>query len=434
MSKAFERFRSFERLGTLLLALVLAIIVWAVSEQQQNPLETRTISSVAIEARGLPDNLVYIDSTTSFPTVDVRVRAPRSILEGVTSNNLGLFIDLSGAQAGRQEISIEDDPTLPNVEVLDKSPSAVVVRLEARIDQEIPVVANILDTPPFGYEAGGTIIEPTSVVISGPASLVNTVQHAEIAVRLLDARSDVNVTNFVTLRNKNGAIVTGLAVEPRTVSVTVPIAQTEGVRELTVVPRVTGQPAPGYQWVGVSVDPPSVRITGDQNALDAMPNFVETIPLDIEGATDDIEERVPLVITETVSILAAQAVKVTISIEPIQGSLTVSLKPQLQGLGPGLAAESISPHQIEVILLGPLPQLQTITADLNAQAVLQVSNLTEGTYDLTPILILPEGVTAEAVLPGTIRVTISPTPSPTATLDAAAGITSTPTIRATSTP
>lgn len=427
-----RRFGSLERLGTFLLALILAIVVWAVSEQQQNPFETRTFARLPVEARGLSDTLVFAEGSTTFPAVDVRVRAPRSILDDLTTANLDVFIDLSDAAAGRQELPIEVDSTMPNVDVQEIVPASVVVRLEERIEREIPVVANILDSPPFGYEAGTPVIDPPTVTVSGPSSLVTTVQRAEVTVRLLDARSEVQVTEFITLRNRNGSTVTRVDAEPRTVSVSVPINQIEGVREISVVPRIVGQPAPGYQWVGVSVDPTSVRIIGDPESLDVMPNFIETIPLDIEGATDDVEERVPLVVDESVSVLAAQAVMVRVDIEPIRGSLTLTLRPMLQGLAPGLAVESISPETIDVILLGPLPRLQTITADLNAQAILQVSNLSEGTYDLTPILVLPEGVTEQAVLPDTVRVIIvvSATPTPTAT---PGGATPTPTSTGTGT-
>lgn len=408
--------KTVDRLGTVALAFILAIIVWVVAQQQENPLQITVISDIPVQTRNLPDTLVPVEST-SYPTVEVRVRAPRAILETITRNALNAYIDLNTAQAGRQEIQVQIDAEVPNVDILNISPSAVVVRLEKRISKEVPVVANIIDSPPFGYIADTTIITPTSVLVNGAESLVNSVRRAEVSIRLLDARSNVQITDFVSLRNSSGAIVTGLNVEPRTVTITVPISQQQGVREESVRPRFEGQPAPNYIVTGVTADPATITLFGDPTVLDALPPFIETIPINIEGAVESIEERVPVIVPENVSVMAAQAVKIRIDIEPLSGSVTTTLHPIVQGLAPNLTITSISPESIDVLLLGPLPRLQNITADLDVQAVLQLSNLGAGVYTISPIMVLPESVVAQTILPEAVQVTIDlkPTPTPTPT-------------------
>ncbi|NOZ72172.1 MAG: hypothetical protein GXP38_09705 [Chloroflexi bacterium] len=408
--------KTMDRLGTMALALILAIIVWVVAQQQENPLETTIITDIPVSVRNMPEDLVPVEGA-SYPSVEVRVRAPRSILATLTRNSLNAFIDLATAQPGRQEVPVQIDSEAPNVDILDISPPAIVVRLERRISRQIPVIANILDSPPFGYVAGSAVVTPTIVTVSGPESLVNLVRRAEVSVRLLDARSDVHVTDFVTLRNSSGAIVTGLEVDPRTVTVEVPITQQQGVREESVRPRFVGQPAPNYIVTGVSADPATITLFGDPDVLDALPPFVETIPINIDGAVESIEERVPVIVPEHVSIMAAQAVKVRIDIEPLSGSATTTLHPIVQGLAPDLQITNISPESIDVLLLGPLPRLLNITADLDVQAVLQLSNLGPGVYTITPIMVLPEGVTAQTILPEAVQVTIERKPTATPTLE-----------------
>jgi hypothetical protein len=119
-------------------------------------------------------------------------------------------------------------------------------------------------------------------------------------------------------------------------------------------------------------------------------------------------------------VVAAQAVTVTIDIEPIPGSLTMTLRPVVQGLGSGLQVESISPRSIDVLLVGPQPRLNTLRANENVRAVLGLANLEEGVYPISPILVVPDDVTVQSVLPEAVQVTIvakpEPTPSPTPTL------------------
>ncbi|MCP4166916.1 MAG: hypothetical protein GY759_13645 [Chloroflexi bacterium] len=408
--------RTLDRLGTLALALILAVIVWVVSVQQGNPFETATISPVPISVQNLPEDLIFAGSST-FSPVEVRVRAPRSILDNLTPRDFDVVLDLADAQPGRQEMAIIIDPNVTGVDIQGYFPESVIVRLEQRVQKEIPVHAIVVDSPPTGYIASSAIITPTIVLIGGAQSVVDTVRRAEVPVRLLDAREDVRVSDFITLRDRNGSIVTGLDVDPRTVSVMVPIEQQQGFAEKSVLPRVEGQPARNYLVTGVTADPATVTVFGDPDVLAKMPPFVETIPIDIRGATEDIAERVPLIVPETVSVIAAQSVNVMIGIEAVESSLTVTLRPIVQGLGPDLQVEGYEPETIELILHGPVPKLETLTADENIQAVLDLTGLEEGSHELAPILVYPEGITVQTVLPETVQVVIltlpTPTPQPT---------------------
>jgi len=306
---------SFDQAGSFLLALVLALVVWVVAEQQQNPVETRAIRRIPVTVHNLPGDLILIDSGTT-PTVDIEARATRSTWDRLNTSDMLAYVDLSAATAGRHELPVVIDPPEANVEVLAVTPSAAVVRLESRVEQQIAVAINVLDQPAFGYVAGRATATPATVRVAGAKSLVDTVAEAEVRVRVADARADIETTEFVTLRDRSGAVVTGLEVDPRTVTVSIPISQRQGVSEKSVLPRVQGQPAANYRLVGISADPATVTLIGDPAALEALPSFVETTPITIENATGDIEERVPLVLPETVSAATSQSVVVRIAIEP----------------------------------------------------------------------------------------------------------------------
>ncbi len=412
----FARLRpSFNQIGSFVLALVLATIVWVVAEQQQNPVETRTINRIPVAFHNLPSDLIQVEAS-SAPTVDVNARAPRSTWDRLTASDVTAFVDLSAATPGRHELPVVIDPPEPFVEILSVTPGAAVVRLESRVERNIAVAINVLDRPPFGYVAGTATASPPFVRVAGAKSLVDTVTEAEVRVRILDARADVDRTELVTLRDRTGAVVTGLEIEPRLVTVTIPITQRQGVSEKSVLPRVQGQPAANYRLTGITAEPATVTLIGDPSTLAELPSFIETAPITIENATADIEERVPLVLPETVSAATSQSVIVRITIEPILGSLTMTLQPVVQGLGAGLQVASISPETIDVILQGPLPRLQTLN-EQNVVAVLDLAELGAGTHTIRPTLLLPDGVSSQTILPDTVQVIItpmasSPSPSP----------------------
>ncbi len=103
-----------------------------------------------------------------------------------------------------------------------------------------------------------------------------------------------------------------------------------------------------------------------------------------------------------------------VSISPIENSITLTQPIEFQGLEEGLFATA-SPEQVNLILNGPLPTLESLTPD-DVRVVADLLGLDVGTHQITPDVIVssPE-VRAQSILPDTIEVTITDVPPPTAT-------------------
>jgi len=75
-------------------------------------------------------------------------------------------------------------------------------------------------------------------------------------------------------------------------------------------------------------------------------------------------------------------VTVRLEISAIQTGQTRELQPVQRGLGEGLEA-SLSPNEIQVILFGPVPDLDALKPG-DVQVVVDLTDLGPGTYKLTP--------------------------------------------------
>ena len=95
-------------------------------------------------------------------------------------------------------------------------------------------------------------------------------------------------------------------------------------------------------------------------------------------------------------------------------SITLTRQVEIVGLAPGLSAEA-APDTVSVILDGPLPVLERLAPE-DVRVVLDLLGLTEGTHQIKPeLIVVPQGVTVQTVLPDSIEVTIRRTPFATAT-------------------
>jgi len=148
--------------------------------------------------------------------------------------------------------------------------------------------------------------------------------------------------------------------------------------------------------------------------LEALPGYLQTVPVNVADRTDDFEERVPLELPPGFILIGEQTALVQVEIDPIETSISISLPIEIEGIGLGLYSYP-SPEVVSIILSGPAELLDSLrTGDV--RAVIDVQGLTIGTYQLEPeVIVLPEGLEMEPPNPSVIEVIITATPRPTAT-------------------
>jgi YbbR domain-containing protein len=229
-----------------------------------------------------------------------------------------------------------------------------------------------------------------------------------LSLSLEGVRESIDEAAPVEILDDQGEPLSGLSVSPEALHVTLLVNQQGGYRDLAVKVVVTGQVASGYRLTNISVFPPVVTVfAGDPNLVSSLPGVVETQPLELQNANDDITTRIALNLPTGVSIVGEQTVLIQAGVSPIESSLTLAgEKVELIGLPSGLIPQ-ISPPTVDVIVSGPLPLLDTLTRQ-DIRVTVDLTNLPAGTHQLTPVVeILISDVLVESILPGTIEVILS---------------------------
>lgn len=396
-------------LPTLLTALIFAIGVWIFAVTQADPTVTQTYPQpLDIEIIGLDPTLTIVNEISE--QVNLTVRAPSSIFKQLESdrNLINVTLDLSGLDSGVHTLKPQVNISLSPAEVVRIDPSTVFVKLDSIISQQFEVQVNMIGNPAIGFDVEAPELSNETVTISGPESVVNSINQVVAEVNIVDASEDIQRTVDLVAFDAQGNKVQGLTMNPNSVQVFIPVSQRGGYRTVVVRIVTSGQIASGYRLTNIFSNPPTVTIfSSDPELVDSIPGFVETTPINLNGADDDMEIRVSLNLPEGINVVGSQNVTVMIGIEPIQSSISFSNIPiQIEGLGEGLSA-TVSPESVDVFLSGPVDLLERLSPS-TLVVIINLEDREPGTYTLAPVVQLEnEEINVDAILPNTIEVTIT---------------------------
>jgi len=426
----------FRNITSMLIAIILATLVWVAAINEQNPpREDDYDQNISIEVIPPADGLITTDRLPE--TVRLRLRAPESSWDDLSSSKFKATLDLSQLPEGFNDVPIAVAVSDPQMEVMEKKPQSVSINLQAEQVISLPVSVQIVDAPPLGYISRIPSVEPEAVIIKGPASLIEKVIEAVTEIYIGGSKETIERVSDVILRDRDGRPVDGLTLLPERVQVTVPVEQRFGYKDVSVRAVVSGQVAPGYRVSNISVDPPTITIVGNPTLLGDISGFIETAEIDLSQATESIARTVPLNLPNGISVVfpdrenqqGPAGVQVAVDIAAIEDGIILQRPITQQGIDPAYWWKA-SPERADVFLSGPIPQLQTLKAS-DIEVIVDLFGLEPGVHKLKPTVFVPDNFRVDAILPDTIEVTIgsNPTQTPTVVPSPTSGI-----LRSASTP
>ncbi|MCI5219129.1 MAG: hypothetical protein D3914_08050 [Candidatus Electrothrix sp. LOE2] len=152
-----------------LISLALGILVWflAVGTDQMD-----VSMSIPIEILNLPKNLVIYNQYQK--EVSVTLRGPRGIVQELRNRPPSLSLDLSKAKPDTIVLNTEtlSFPLPSGVSVLRMQPASITLSIDKLLERQMPVTAITEGDVARGYLLKEVLLNPDTILVSGPASLV----------------------------------------------------------------------------------------------------------------------------------------------------------------------------------------------------------------------------------------------------------------------
>ena len=399
-------------------SLLLAVVVWFVAISEANPVTERRFGQVAVQL--LTDNNMVVTNNPRS-TVQVFVRAQKSVLDLLEQEDVIVTADTTGLDAGTHTLPLEVQ--IARQARADTQPAQITVTLEQLVTQQKPVQINLI-APSLNFATENLQQTVPQAVVSGTQERVASVETARADLDLSDQRTEEFVERTIQLVpvDEEGNRIEGVTVEPRNVTVSVDVVQRDDVRTVNVRPFILFNTLPeSFEFDTLNDwEPNEVLISGSPEDLEKLGETVDTEPISLAGRTGDFVVEVPLDLPNGDYIVLSGNGTITVDIAISEQATTISLENVPVNLIGIMESQPVqaTPEQISVVLNGPESLLSGLTA-ADVQAVVDVNGLVPGTIDVIPQISIRQGqVNLDTVnvtlIPGRVSVTLlSPTPEGT---------------------
>jgi YbbR domain-containing protein len=392
--------------GTMLLAFVLAVVVWTSAVIASDPNRERSFPKVSLEIIGKSEDMLIVNNVP--PQVTVTLFAPESNLTQYDKNPslMRATLDVTGLESGTYTLPVNVTYVLQPARLLAVEPQLQDVTLDRLVTRIDLVNVDIVGKPVRGYQTGVPVLDASRVTVSGPATLVNKVKEVRATLDITGKNETVESSVSLQALDINGNLVDVVKISPNSVRVKEPISLLGGYRNDVVRIVTMGQVASGYRLTSIFSTPANVMLfSSDPQLVDSLPGYVETKPLDLSDAKDDLEVWLPLNLPQGVSVVGDQNVLAQVKIAAIESSMTIQLPLEIIGLSPELSVEG-APKFVDVILSGSLPALDALQKS-DIRVVLDLTDKEAGTHKIGPqVQILSKDIHEQSVTPDSVEVTL----------------------------
>ena len=379
------------------ISLVAALAIWLYMTATQEEEIDVTLSGVQVVFAGEEDlqatrGLVITDVSTR--TVDVTVRGTRLNIGRLAASHLQAVIPVSrfnSTSNSTQSYNLvyPDGVDASAVRVVRSSPSTISFQVTRMDDKIVPVDAAFTGSVAEGYMLGDIEYEPRSITVSGPQSVLETIDRVYVEVELMDLDATRTVEAPFTLRDADGNEIAkdGLEFDFDTVTVTIPISK---VKDVPIY--VTLIEGAGATRENTSIKPSEspITIAGDAATVDGI-NRIEVGPVDLTSFELTYEGTLDVVLPNGVeNISGIEEVDVSLEVTGLAVRDFTVTNISDTGLPEGYSAELVT-HSLTVRIRGPQDALANLNSS-NIRAVADLSNTTaSGTMDIPNVQIVIDG-------------------------------------------
>ena len=379
---------------SFLLSLAIAFVLWFYVITVVSPGSEEWINDIPVVFEGetvlTEDRGMMITSDSGDVLVDLRLSGNRTDLAKVNRGNITLKVDLSkvydpGEHELQYTIAFPGDVPQGALTTESKYPETVKLTVEKRVKKPVDVRVNFVGSAAkdFMADTENRVLDYPTINVSGPSSVVELIDHAEIEVDLTDRMESVSENFRYTLCDAEGNPVDVALVTTDVAEVHLDV-KIQRFKQIPLTLALNYGGGATESAVEVVIEPANISVSGSEMILQDL-NEILLGSIDLSVIEDDFETSYAIVLPEGVSNLSERT-EATIKVRFLNLAIQEFDVTEIKTINvpEGMEAERMS-QVLKLRPRGPAAIMRKLTAE-NIMVTVDFSGKEIGSFTIKPTI------------------------------------------------
>ncbi|WP_392486049.1 YbbR-like domain-containing protein [Haloimpatiens sp. FM7315] len=383
---------------------IAAFGLWLYIYNIENPIKTTIVKNVGVSItnKDVLSQYNLVELPNQDYSVNLTVKGATSKIYSLKPSQFKLEADLStyALKKGKMQIPVIIKESPEDVTIINPETLWVEIEIDKYTQKNVPVKSVVKGKVKEGYNALEPLISPNTVVVGGPSKYVSLVDHANVSINFNNDENNIENTYTLIPVDSSGKEVDHVKVEPKEVSVKIPLDKTK------YVPVEANLKSTGDKTVSsLTIIPDNVAISGEPEVLKKITKLT-TEEIDLSRISKDGIVEAKLKVPDNIKLVdVEEKVKIKVTFETaMQKKILVDIK--ISNLDEKFNAE-LKTKQISVLVSGN-KEIINLLKDGDIEAYVDLKNLKEGSYDLPLNIKKPDNIDKVSYDPQKVSVSIKP--------------------------
>ncbi len=301
-----------------LCALLLAIVLWFYVMRVDSPTYERTFDYIPIELTGTEEMLTESGFSVISGydgVVSVTLSGKQSDINRLKTAEISASVDLSSVTMSGDHHLPVSVTTKNGIKVIGYEPTTVEVYVDTTLQKDVEVKPRITYTKEESLVLGEYVTDPALIKVSGPATIVKSIDYAVTEVDLGMITKSMSATGSIKLCDESGNTVTNpyLKTNVSSVGIQIPVYKQ---KYLTPVVRFTDDIIP-EQYIDVTLSRNVVSVQGEAEYIDALGDELIVASVDPRQIKDKYNIEVLLESVDSeLDYLDGDTISIDITLDP----------------------------------------------------------------------------------------------------------------------
>jgi YbbR domain-containing protein len=266
------------------LSLVIAIMLWMVALNEENPAVTRNMSNVNVSIQSKQSltskDLVLLNEEIE---VDLKLKGPVLTVGTIKSDDFEIYIDVSDIdEAGEYNAAVKVSGLPYGAELSSISPANVPITVDDLVQVDMPISVNGTGSLDNGLAVFSMSSSVSTVTITGPQRVINTIDNVGATVNLNGITGDISLKQPIAAYTQAGVAVNDITFSEEETTIDI---LTGYQRDVDIAVSVQGKPASGYAISSFAANPNQVTVISRNEDLTSISVVVNLTGKEKEDTT-----------------------------------------------------------------------------------------------------------------------------------------------------